>query len=104
MAITAVLFDLDDTLFDHSACTRAALAALRERVPAFGALPVEPFEAEHRRLLEALHLQVLAGQLTVDDARIERFYEKYGRWRGLMFWLEMTRDWHDEKFRTQSGP
>ena len=40
----------------------------------------------------------------VSDARIERFYEKYGQWRGLMFWLEMTRDWHDEKFRTKGGP
>jgi putative hydrolase of the HAD superfamily len=70
---TAVLFDLDDTLFDHWACTRAALVALRERVPAFRGLPVEPFEAEHRRLLEELHLQVLAGRMTVDQARVERF-------------------------------
>lgn len=73
MAITAVLFDLDDTLFDHSACTRAALADLRERFTVFGRMAVERVEAEHRRLLEALHLRVLAGQLTVDDARIERF-------------------------------
>jgi N-glycosylase/DNA lyase len=40
----------------------------------------------------------------VSDARIERFYEQYGEWRGLMFWLEMTRDWHDEKFKTKGGP
>jgi putative hydrolase of the HAD superfamily len=73
VAITAVLFDLDDTLFDHRACTRAALAALRERVPAFRDVPAEPFEAEHRRLLEELHLEVLAGRMTVDQARIERF-------------------------------
>lgn len=39
----------------------------------------------------------------VSDARIERHYEKYGPWRGLMFWLEMTRDWHDEKFRKAKG-
>ena len=73
MATTAVLFDLDDTLFDHWACTRAALAALRVRVPAFRGLPAEVFEAEHRRLLEELHLQVLAGRMTVDEAREERF-------------------------------
>jgi putative hydrolase of the HAD superfamily len=73
VAITAVLFDLDDTLFDHWACTRAALAALRERVPAFRGVPAEPFEAEHRRLLEELHLHVLAGRMTVDEARVERF-------------------------------
>jgi len=73
VATTAVLFDLDDTLFDHWACTRAALAALRVRVPAFRGLPAEVFEAEHRRLLEELHLQVLAGRMTVDEARVERF-------------------------------
>ncbi len=36
-------------------------------------MPAALVEAEHRRLLEALHLRVLAGQLTVDDARVERF-------------------------------
>ena len=73
MATTAVLFDLDDTLFDHWACTRAALAELRERFAVLGRVPAAIVEAEHRRLLEELHLQVLAGQLTVDDARVERF-------------------------------
>ena len=35
----------------------------------------------------------------VSDAAIERQYKQYGRWRGLVFWLEMTRHWHEEKFR-----
>ena len=73
MAITAVLFDLDDTLFDHWACTRAALADLRERFAPLARVPVALVEGEHRRLLEALHLRVLAGQMTVDGARVERF-------------------------------
>jgi len=34
----------------------------------------------------------------VSDATIERHYRELGEWRGLFFWLEMTRDWHDEKF------
>jgi hypothetical protein len=34
----------------------------------------------------------------VSDARITRHYKRYGTWRGLFFWLEMTRYWHDEKF------
>ena len=34
----------------------------------------------------------------VKDATIWRHYEEYGEWRGLFFWLEMTRDWHDDKF------
>lgn len=48
-----------------------------------------------RKQWRALHARGRA----VKDARIERFYEPYGEWRGLLFWLEMTRDWHDEKFK-----
>jgi len=70
---TAVLFDLDDTLFDHWSCTREALSALRERYAACGVMPLEAFEAKHGQLLEELHLEVLAGRLTVDHARIQRF-------------------------------
>jgi 3-methyladenine DNA glycosylase/8-oxoguanine DNA glycosylase len=34
----------------------------------------------------------------VRDEAIEKYYRRFGEWRGLLFWLEMTRDWHDEKF------
>ncbi len=34
----------------------------------------------------------------VSDRTIERAYRDYGRWRGLFFWLEMTRPWFDKKF------
>jgi 3-methyladenine DNA glycosylase/8-oxoguanine DNA glycosylase len=34
----------------------------------------------------------------VKDSTIERAYAAYGSWRGLFFWLEMTRDWHSDKF------
>ncbi len=70
---TAVLFDLDDTLFDHQACTRAGLARLREAHPSLQAWPVEDLAHRHADLLERLHLEVLAGRKTVDTARIERF-------------------------------
>lgn len=35
---------------------------------------------------------------SVKDSTIEKHYLPYGTWRGLFFWLEMTRYWHDEKF------
>jgi len=35
----------------------------------------------------------------VSDKVIERHYDEFGEWRGLLFWLEMTRYWHDGKFR-----
>jgi 3-methyladenine DNA glycosylase/8-oxoguanine DNA glycosylase len=34
----------------------------------------------------------------VKDSTIDRHYKPYGTYRGLYFWLEMTRDWYKEKF------
>ncbi len=34
----------------------------------------------------------------VSDRTIERAYQQYGSWRGLIFWFEMTKDWLDQKF------
>ncbi len=30
---------------------------------------------------------------TATDRRIERFYQPFGKWRGLALWCDMTRDW-----------
>ena len=67
----AVLFDLDDTLFDHR---RSASAALARVHAAFApATRFEEFERHHTRHLEAMHLEVLAGRVDLDEARCERF-------------------------------
>ncbi|MEI6245494.1 MAG: HAD family hydrolase [Acidobacteriota bacterium] len=71
--IRTLLCDLDDTLFDHSGATRDALAVVRDAMPAFQVWSLEQFDREHRVVLEALHLQVLAGRWTVEEARVERF-------------------------------
>ena len=34
----------------------------------------------------------------VKDSTIERDYMPYGTWRGLFFWLDMTRQWYEQKF------
>jgi N-glycosylase/DNA lyase len=33
----------------------------------------------------------------VSDRAIEKWYEPFGRWRGLFFWLDLTRDWYKRK-------
>jgi putative hydrolase of the HAD superfamily len=68
-----VLCDLDDTLFDHAGSTRDALAHVRTLSPHFGAWTLDEFDQRHRVILEELHKEVLAGQWTIEDARIERF-------------------------------
>jgi HAD superfamily hydrolase (TIGR01549 family) len=75
--IRAVLLDLDDTLFDHGHAARQGLKAVRECHTALAA--IDPAELEHRHgeILEALHLRVLAKELALDDARIERFRQLF---------------------------
>ena len=68
-----LLCDLDDTLFDHSGATRDALAVVRESSAAFQTWTLDEFDRHHRVVLEHLHLQVLAGRWTVEEARVERF-------------------------------
>ena len=68
-----VLFDLDDTLFDHAAAARAALRGVHHAHRCFAARAFETFEVEHAACLEDLHRRVIANEITVDQARIERF-------------------------------
>jgi YjjG family noncanonical pyrimidine nucleotidase len=68
---SAVLFDLDDTLFDHHRSARAALAEVHRRHA--GATDFETFEGHHIRFLEEMHVEVLAGRIELNEARRERF-------------------------------
>ncbi|WP_375416023.1 HAD family hydrolase [uncultured Hymenobacter sp.] len=72
-APTTILFDLDDTLFDHWATARAALAAALAERPELETGDFETLYRRHSALLEELHPQVLAGRYTPDAARQLRF-------------------------------
>ncbi len=76
--IRAVLFDLDDTLFDHRRARRAALRALREEEPALGRIPLTTLDQRNQTILERLHrARVLTGALTIDAARAARMEELF---------------------------
>ncbi|HXG54036.1 MAG TPA: HAD-IA family hydrolase [Vicinamibacterales bacterium] len=75
--VCAVLFDLDDTLFDHQYGSRAALEGVRSMHPRFEQMGIDAFDHAHSRLLEALHLDVMIGRLDPDVARVERFRRLY---------------------------
>jgi len=66
---TAVLVDLDDTLFDQGRAVLGGLDAVAARFAALGALPVEQRRHTHDAWLDRLHLRVLHGDLSVDEAR-----------------------------------
>jgi HAD superfamily hydrolase (TIGR01549 family) len=71
--IRAVLFDLDDTLFDHRGCARDALTAVQQSQSCFRSMPFETLERSHAEFLEELHAEVMLGRMPTDIARIERF-------------------------------
>jgi putative hydrolase of the HAD superfamily len=76
--LRAVLFDLDDTLFDHKLCARTALTALHEAYESFRARPFAEIEQLHAGFLEELHGRVTSGEWPIDRARQERFRRLFG--------------------------
>ena len=72
MARHAVLFDLDDTIYDHRFASRRALAWLREHQDSLRSVPLGALEEEYEVQMNALHPLVLAGQFTPQQARTER--------------------------------
>lgn len=79
--VKAVFFDLDDTLFDHHYSLRAGIAAVQQHYPQLGARPALEVEETYIALIDKWHIKVLAGTLSMDAARVERFrevFEHYG--------------------------
>jgi N-glycosylase/DNA lyase len=37
------------------------------------------------------------GRRTTDRV-IEKFYEQFGEWKGLFFWMDVTKEWYERKF------
>ncbi len=66
----AILFDLDDTLFDHRRASSVALDAIHGSFAAD--LPKQEFATRHAQVLELFHARFLAAELTLDQARIAR--------------------------------
>ncbi len=68
-----VLFDMDDTIFDHSLTCRASLVAIRRTWPFLRSVPLDTLWHEYLRLLEVAHVDVMLGRRSAEDARRERF-------------------------------
>ena len=70
-----ILFDLDDTLFDHRRATHIALQAVHAEHAAD--LSFDAFAQEHARVLEVYHQRFLNGELSLDEARAARMIEAF---------------------------
>jgi HAD superfamily hydrolase (TIGR01509 family) len=60
----AVLFDLDDTIYDHQHSRRSALTSLMEAYPAIAGHTLRKLELIHERHLQTTHSLLLAGQIS----------------------------------------
>jgi HAD superfamily hydrolase (TIGR01549 family) len=78
---SVVLFDMDDTLFDHRFAVRQALAHVRREDPRLSRKTLVGLIGEYDRLLEAVHPDVLAGRTTHAEARRDRFRRLF-EWAG----------------------
>lgn len=69
----AILFDLDDTLFDHALTCRSALERLRREEPWLRVRPITDIWKVYLEALEVTHAEVLLGRITSEESRTERF-------------------------------
>ncbi len=74
----AVLFDLDDTLYDHLFAARSGLAAMQARTSALQTVPLERLEEIYSDSLETIHHLLLRGEVSQTEARVRRMQEVFG--------------------------
>ena len=71
--LRAVIFDLDDTLFDTAGAMLTALDALTRTVPIFRGRTGTELFAMHTRYMHQIDPEVFSGQLNGPQARVKRF-------------------------------
>jgi HAD superfamily hydrolase (TIGR01549 family) len=72
-APAVVLFDMDDTIFDHSLTCRAALVRVRQLHPFLRKTPLDEQWRSYGALLSSTHRPVMLGHRSAAVARRERF-------------------------------
>ena len=76
--IRAVLFDMDDTLYDHSYALESAVADLQRNDPRLSAVPLRTLVLKDQEVLRDVHLNlVLPGQLSLAESRVLRMVRLY---------------------------
>ena len=86
-ALKAVLFDLDDTLYDHLHSAKHGLIALSQRYPVMRDVPIRELEGRYSQALEQVHVRLLRGEVTQTEARTQRMQQLF-----RSFAIEVTDD------------
>lgn len=77
--LKSVLFDLDDTLFDHHYSSRCGLAAVQQDFECFQEIPLDELLRDYTELLNESHPKVLQGALSLEESRVDRFYRLFSQ-------------------------
>ncbi|MCA9215256.1 MAG: HAD family hydrolase [Planctomycetales bacterium] len=75
--LKAVIFDLDDTLYDHLHSARFGLQQLARRYPAMESVSIQELEDRYSDALEAVHLRLLSGEVDQQEARTIRMQQLF---------------------------
>lgn len=104
-----ILFDLDDTLFDHRHASLCALDAVRVVHATLQAIEIPALERIYREWLEITHSDVLAGRLTFDQARALRWQKVFAHFGATLTNIEaqsvarLTRECYQSNRRVVAG-
>ena len=52
----------------------------------------------HDSWIRAQYSRTYHGGRPITDKTIERRYKDFGEWKGLIYWLDMTRPWYEKNF------
>jgi len=98
MPARAVLFDLDDTLLDHSGIQHRLATQVRRRHAAFATADAGALAALSMRLLDELWPRVLAGEITLHEARTVRYRRLLQAFGAADDDAESLAHWHAEAY------
>lgn len=76
--LQAVLFDLDDTLYDHLHSARHGLKKMSDRHPVMQTIAFTELEQRYSEILEDIHTQLLRNEITQREARVTRTQKLFG--------------------------
>ena len=88
---TLVLFDLDETLFDHRHASRCGLRALQVDCSGLSSFPLSELERRAIEIFNEAHMRVLGGRLTQEEGRLERLRLLLGSYEVEVDEDELTR-------------
>ncbi len=76
--VSAALFDVDDTLYDHTYALERAVAELQQQDPRLSAVPLRALVSKDQAILRDVHLGlVLPGKVTLPESRVLRMVRLY---------------------------